>query len=64
MFEDTGWYAITDLELRQLHFAVLIAGGADVVGPFIEKIRSRAIDYRTEEIVGKLVFETTESTNT
>lgn len=43
--EDTGWYAITELELKQFHFAALVAGGGEYVAPVIERIQQRIIDY-------------------
>lgn len=49
--EDTGWYAISDLELRQFHLAALLAGGGDLVLPVINQIRSRTIDFETSEEV-------------
>lgn len=49
--EDTGWYAISDLELKQFHMAALLAGGGEYVLPAINRIRSRVIDYNTTEEV-------------
>lgn len=46
---DTGWYAISDLELRQFHMAALLAGGGEYVLPAIERIRSRTIEFETTE---------------
>ncbi len=45
MDKDVEWYAITDLELTQFHFAALLAGGGETVKPVVEMIRNRAIDY-------------------
>ena len=53
---DTGWYAITDLELKQFHFAAIIAGGGDYVSDTVDRIRNRVIDFNTTEKIDTIIY--------